>query len=99
MIQATIDICDPQDAIDAFETVEKIPFLEVVKIENELQSPSQAITVNFVFRNKLVGEILMRCGQPPVNYASHKFLKDLLGAQSPERMRQRVLEHVDELAG
>jgi len=63
MIRATVDIGDPQEVIDAFEAVTQISFLEVIKIENQLQSPSQCITVNFVFRNKIVGEIVIRYGQ------------------------------------
>ena len=87
LIRTTIVVTDPQEVIQSFEILKQISFLKIIKIQNSLNSPLSTIKINFIFRNKIIGEVILRRGPKPLLYKSNKLIKDLKSANTIDEFR------------
>lgn len=84
MIRATIIVKEPQQLVDAYNTIASNSEFNIIRLKNNLKDPLMHVHLNVIFNQSIIGEILIRCGPKPINYEATKFFTGLKSARSIE---------------
>lgn len=87
MIRATVYVNDIGHLKDCYERIATMNALEVIRVQNHLNTPVQCVTINFIYKypgigDSIVGEVLLRKKSRAPNYFSAYFLHKLLKAEN-----------------
>jgi len=64
-------------------------------IRSELCS---SFTLNFIWTNQIIGELLIICGQKQPHYESNQLLKQLEKAETVSQFKILLYKHINKLA-
>ena len=62
MIRATLNVSKPEQMKEAYQILTKIDAITILKIKNKLSTELQNVTINFIYKDKIIGEIQIRHG-------------------------------------
>jgi hypothetical protein len=82
----------------AFEKIDAHEYLNIIRVKNKLDQHLQLVHINFTYRGRILGEIQLKIGTPPIMYAANHFLYELARADSIDQFRQQVLLKINDLA-
>lgn len=91
LIRATVVIPEADQLPEAYELVTKIQELQVIKVTNGLTSGSQDVTINFIYRESILGEILLRFSDRAVNFYANRFIDKLSRAETAQQFQLYAL--------
>ena len=75
MIRGII-VTNPQKVFDAYVHLTQCRDIEVFRIKEKLNE-LQTVTVNFVFKDMIIGEVQLRIEEMPSYYTANRFLYEL----------------------
>ena len=82
MIRASINVSELEQIIQAYQILDEMKSINVVRIKNKITSDLQNVSINFIFNNSIIGEIQIRFGNKSPNYYTNHFLYELFRADS-----------------
>ena len=88
MIQVTFIVEDINEIIDVYEHFSKIKGVVVVRVQNSLKAPLKSITLNFIWQDRIIGEVQIR--EESVSYEANQFLNELANCNNVLQFKQRV---------
>ena len=71
MLGAVIKVKTGLQAIKVYKHLQTQKTLKLVKIYNWLDNPLKNLTLNFIYLNHIIVEVVIQCGELPVNYKSN----------------------------
>ena len=72
--------------------------IRIIKILNKLNTGMRNVTLNFIWQNKIIGEIQLIMGQQHPNTYQNSFLKQLSLSNSVHQFKEIVLLEVNQLS-
>lgn len=66
-------------------------------MKNEILKESQTLTINFVYFQRIIGEIEFRFCEKPANYYANRFINQLINSNSPYEFEQIILQYISKL--
>ena len=91
LIRGTIT-ADIGELYDAYEHFKCMPSVKIINLKQKIET-LQNITVNFIFEDRIIGEMQFRFTDHPYNYHSNHFLYEL--HRSKEKIE--ILESLSKL--
>jgi len=103
MVRATLVVKTPDDLKNAYTSINGHRNFNVVKITNNISAtPQQSVTLNVIYADGIIGEILINIGknQPlkAQNKYTYEFLIGLSKVDTHDALRHKVLWHLNALA-
>lgn len=71
---------------------------KIIRIESQLMDEARSLTLNFVYRKMIIGEIVLKYGEAPGTLQSTRFMCDLSNARTLGDFKLLVLEWCNKLA-
>jgi len=72
--------------------------LNVIRVQNYLDTPMKMIKLNFIYNNEMIGELEVSYGIKPSNLESNQFLNLLCKAETIGEFQHHLLMKFDSLA-
>jgi hypothetical protein len=88
LIRATVVAKTHDQIIQAYEILNSHEHLTILRVKNKLREPLQLVHLNVAYKGRMIGEVQIKIGITPVQYASNHFLYELVRADSVEQLRQ-----------
>ena len=60
-MKATILATSPSEIKEAYSMCQTIPSMRVVRLENKIRTQHETLFLNFIYEDKIIGEIQLRC--------------------------------------
>ena len=68
MIRATLNMKESADMIWAYKYINQIEEINIIKIDNNLCSSASNVIFNFIYKDMIIGEIVINYGTKPLHY-------------------------------
>ena len=98
MIRATVVVNKPEQIISVYKALLGMQELNMIRCKNNLFDDDQFISLECIYMNRIIAEILIRCGSKPVNLAASALIANFRAAESIPKLKEKILMHLSTLA-
>ena len=98
LIRSTLNVNSLEEMTKAFEMINTMEELNVIRIKSKLTTDLQNVTLNVIYMDMIIGEIQIRFGPKPANFYAKHFLYELTRCDKADQFRQQVLIKMDFLS-
>ena len=98
MVSVCIVIHKPDQFVSVFKTLLGTPELNMVRCKNNLFGDDQFVSLECIYLNKIVVEIIVRCGRKPINQEASALLNQFKCSESIPKFKEAILTEMTNLA-
>jgi len=85
MIRATVILYSVDQLQDAYLSIQQIPNLKILKVKNKMDTELENISILFMYREGIIGEVQVRYNEKPPNYYANHFIYELERSDSAQQ--------------